>query len=345
MVLVAIGYRSPAPSNTVTANAAAVSDSSNSAVAAQPSVDDVVATSVAADVAQSTNLPIAANVANLSTSTQINSQLTQSSDATVVSKPQIVQPTASGTAITTYTSVPGDTVESIAAKYNVSTDTVKWANNLSSDAINPGTTLQILPVNGILYTVKDGDTVQNLASKYKADATRITVFNDLETTTSLTAGSKIIIPDGVLPTDERPGYVAPQQVYSITSSYAGYYNFQSGSVGNRYAFGNCTWYAYNRRAELGEPVGSFWGNASTWAIAARGSGYLVDDNPTPGAVQQSGGGYDGFGHVAVVESTVPGVSVTISEMNAYRAGGGFDRVDYFTMSWAEAVGGNYNYIH
>lgn len=342
-MLVAIGYRAPEQANTVTANATAVA--STTVGTTQPSVDDVVATSVAAGVAQSTNLPIAANAANLSISAQINSELTQS-DAAVVSKPQIVQPTADSTAITTYTTVAGDTVESVAAKYDLQPNTIKWANNLTSDALNPGTTLQILPVDGILYTVKSGDTIQSLATKYQADASRITVFNDLDTTTSLTPGTKIIIPNGVLPADEQPGYVAPTPVYTISSSasssysggYSGY-TFQAGAVGNRYDFGNCTWYAYNRRMELGEPVGSFWGNASTWAIAARQSGYLVDDNPTPGAVQQSGGGYGGFGHVAVVESTVPGVSVTISEMNAYRNGGGFDRVDFYTMSWSEAVDG------
>jgi len=304
-----------------------------------------VAASVAADVAQTTNLPIAANVANLSTSAQITSQISQSTDASTISKPQIVQPTASSRAITTYTTVAGDTVESVAAKYNLTTDTIKWVNNLTSDALNPGTNLQILPVNGFVYTVKDGDTVAAIASKYQADASRVTVYNDLDQTVSLTAGQKLIIPDGVLPANEQPGYVAPvvRTTYrtATTSAYSGYV-FQGGSVGNRYAFGNCTWYAYERRAQLGRPVGSFWGNAATWAIAAEQSGYLVDHNPAPGAVLQMSGAQAGsyYGHVAIVEAVNADGSIYISEMNY---AGNFDRVTYRTISAGQAA--LYNYIH
>lgn len=114
------------------------------------------------------------------------------------------------------------------------------------------------------------------------------------------------------------------------------------SAGNRYAWGNCTWYAYERRMQLGNPVGSFWGNASTWAYSASAAGYLVDGNPTPGAVMQNGGG---AGHVAIIEAVNPGVSVTISEMNGYRFGGGYARVGHGDISWGEATSGMYRYIH
>ncbi len=57
---------------------------------------------------------------------------------------------------------------------------------------------------------------------------------------------------------------------------------------------------------------------------------------------QNGGGY---GHVAIVESVNPGVSVTISEMNGFRWGGGFNRVGFGNIPWNEAVGGRYQYIY
>jgi len=57
---------------------------------------------------------------------------------------------------------------------------------------------------------------------------------------------------------------------------------------------------------------------------------------------QNGGGY---GHVAIVESVNPGVSITISEMNGYRFGGGFNRVGHGQISWGEATSGYYRYIH
>jgi surface antigen len=56
----------------------------------------------------------------------------------------------------------------------------------------------------------------------------------------------------------------------------------------------------------------------------------------------NGGGY---GHVAVVESVNSGVSVRVTEMNAYRCGGGFNRISTCDISWSEATSGMYNYIH
>jgi N-acetylmuramoyl-L-alanine amidase len=327
VVLIGIGYHAPQPASGIAANAAATPTVPTQS---QSTVDDVVAT------------PIAANVANLSISTQIKSEIPQSSDATTISKPQIVQPTAGGRTITSYTAVAGDTAQSVAAKYNISADTVKWANNLTSDALDPGKSLQILPVSGITYTAQSGDTVQSVATKYQADASRITVYNDLDDSGTITAGMKLIIPDGILPTNERPGYVAP--VTRSTSSYTTSYSFQAGSVGNRYAFGNCTWYAYERRAQLGRPVGSFWGNAATWNIAAAGQGFLVDHNPAPGAVYQIPAYGDnatgGAGHVGIVESVNPDGSIIVSEMNY---AGHFDQVTTRPISAGQAA--LYNYIH
>jgi surface antigen len=180
----------------------------------------------------------------------------------------------------------------------------------------------------------------------KASSLNFTNYNNLNLTQILPAvGSQIVVPGGDLPASERPGYVAPRTYTSYTSSYgsgsASYSNL-SASVGNRYAFGNCTWYAYERRAQLGMPVGSFWGNASTWAYNASLAGYRVDGNPEAGAVMANGGGY---GHVAVVESVNVGVSVHISEMNGYRWGGGFNRIASGDIPWSEAVSGMYRYIH
>lgn len=330
-----------------TATATATKDTNSSGV------DKLVATNVGATIAESANLPVANNVANLSQSLSIESSLTQT-DVDVISKPQIVQPTADSRAIKKYTTVSGDTVELVAKKFGISTQTVKWVNSLTSDALEPGKELTILPTNGILYTVKDGDTIESIAAKYKADKEQLTLFNDLELTSSLAKGRQLIVPDGALPTEEQPGYVAPQ-TQTVTNNYSyssvTYGNYGSGtssgwrggsSVGNGYAWGNCTFYAYERRLQLGRPIGGMWGNASSWATSARGAGYLVNGTPAAGAVMANGGGY---GHVAIVESVNPGVSITISEMNGYRWGGGFNRVGSGQISWAEAVSGRYQYIH
>lgn len=116
------------------------------------------------------------------------------------------------------------------------------------------------------------------------------------------------------------------------------YNTPIGaSMGNPYDLSQCTGWAFQRRMELGLTLTGIWGNANQWAYGAAADGYVVDSNPTVGAVAASQDG--SMGHVAVVESVEPGVSVTVSEANwATHADG-----DFRTMSWGEAMG--YQYIH
>lgn len=348
----AVGYQPPRRTGSL-ANINAAADTSASATSAgnvAPSVDQVVATNIAADLASQVDLPVAANIANTSVSLIAQSQLDQS-NTSIISKPQIVQPNTSSNKIASYTTVAGDTVGTVAGKYNVTPQTVRWANKLASDALTPGQVLQVPPVNGVLYTTKAGDTAQSVASMYQANAAVVVAYNDLEGLDSLPADKQLVIPGGVLPAEQQPGYVAPT---TRTNSYGGYdtnnnssinASMASASAGNQYAFGNCTWYAYNRRAQLGMPIGSYWGNAATWASYARAAGFVVNGTPAPGAIQQNGGGYGGYGHVSIVEQVAEGDYVLISEMNAYRGGGGFNRVSTYKMPWSEAVSGGYNYIH
>ena len=230
---------------------------------------------------------------------------------------------------------PGDTTDSIAAKFGISKQTLKWANNLNTDNLTVGKSLDILPREGIAYTVKAGDTAASIADKYKSDVSLITTYNDLEIT-GVTPGLKIIVPNGVLLGNEQPGYVAPVAYSASGSYYAGY---RAGSVGNRYAYGNCTWYAYERRAAMGMAVGSFWGNGGSWGYSARAGGYVVNNTPSYGAVLVEAGSP---GHVAVVESVADDGTVVVSEMNN-AAYGGFNIINNRTISAGQAS--LYQYIH
>jgi len=97
----------------------------------------------------------------------------------------------------------GDTVTSIANKFGISPDTVRWANDIIKDTIKVGKTLKILPVTGIAHTVAKGDTVYSIAKKYDADVQAIVDFpfntftND--ETFELAIGQTIIVPEGVMP--------------------------------------------------------------------------------------------------------------------------------------------------
>ncbi len=348
--VIAVGYQPPQPStagvsiaNAATQTPVATPNTSTDA----PSVDERVATDIAANLAEQTNMPVSNYVANMSVSLAAKSDLAQTSDSAIV-KPQIVQATVSSRDITTYVTLAGDTVQSVAAAHSLNPDTVRWANNLSSDSLSAGQSLAIPPIDGVVYTVKTGDTPDTLASTYAANKDRIISFNDLEIS-GLAPGSKVVIPGGTLPENQRPGYQAPKSRAYTTNPVGNYsggtgYRVNSGiagvSAGNKYAWGNCTWYAYERRVQMGHPVGSYWGNAKTWAYYARSDGYLVDRSPAAGAVLVDGSGY--FGHVAVVESVAANGDITISEMNNY-AYGGFGTVDRRTISAGQA--GAYQYIH
>jgi surface antigen len=351
MALVAISYQAP-QRQAVLASTDVQSSSPSADSASASAVDKVMATSVAATIAETADMPVSKNVASLSTSLTIESLLAQN-DTNTISKPQIVQPSADSRTIQKYTSVAGDTIPTIAQKFNVSAQTIKWANKLSSDAIEPGRELTIPPVDGVIYTVRAGDTIDTISQKYKADKNYLMTFNDLELTGNPPVGSQIIIPSGQLPTDEQPGYVAPRTTtYNAGVNYGSYgagtangaaSGWSGGrSPGNLYGTGQCTFYVFERRLQLGRPIGGQWGNANTWAYSGAAAGFRVDGNPAPGAIMQNGGGY---GHVSLVESVVPGVSVTISEMNGYRWGGGWNRVGSGTLSWGEATSGMYKYIH
>jgi surface antigen len=78
---------------------------------------------------------------------------------------------------------------------------------------------------------------------------------------------------------------------------------------NSYVPGQCTWYVYNRRFQLGRPIGNFWGNGGSWHFAAARAGFIVNHTPEVGAV------FEQAGHVAVVEEVGLDNSVLISEMN------------------------------
>jgi murein DD-endopeptidase MepM/ murein hydrolase activator NlpD len=105
------------------------------------------------------------------------------------------------TMISIYVVRPGDTISSVAKMFNVSSNTILWANDLTSKStLKQGQTLVILPVTGITYTVKKGDTIQAIAKKYGADVGEILNYNDMTIATPLAVGDEIIIPDAEIPT-------------------------------------------------------------------------------------------------------------------------------------------------
>lgn len=156
--------------------------------------------------------------------------------------------------IITYKVQNGDTISTVAKKFGVSTETVKWENDLTSDNITAGDTLQILPVTGMAHKVARGDTVYTIAKKYGANAQAIVdfPFNDFANpqTFSLVEGQIIIVPDGVKP-EEAPRYVRPAFIATgpKTLTAGGFTWPIHGTLNQGFAW-------YHPGIDVGSPVGT-----------------------------------------------------------------------------------------
>jgi len=124
-----------------------------------------------------------------------------------------------------YTVKGGETLASIAKKFDISVDTIRWANDITGDLIKPNQTLKIPPVTGIVHKVASGETIYAIAKKYHTNAQNIlnfpfNSFEDLDTF-SLMAGQTLYVPDGTIE-PEKPAY---QFVASIQAGVQGSSNF------------------------------------------------------------------------------------------------------------------------
>lgn len=299
---------------------------SNASTTAANPLDQLSSADIAVHIARMASLPESTAVVNQADT--VNGQLAISSaDDRVIAKPQVVATALkSKKDIQKYTTAAGDTLASIATKFNVTSDSIKWSNGLSSATIQPGTGLVIPPVNGIVYTVKAGDTAAKLAKDYSANEASIVAFNDAEVG-GLKVGEQIVIPDG---TKAAPMYVA-------TAAYSGGAGFAWGSAAiygyNGYEYGWCTWYVASK---VNMPAN--WGNANTWARYARTGGWTVSKRPVAGAIGQNSG--PGLGHVALVEAvSEDGSMIKYSDMNGLAGWGRVGYSDWVSVSKFE------NYIY
>jgi murein DD-endopeptidase MepM/ murein hydrolase activator NlpD len=167
----------------------------------------------------------------------------------------------------TYTVQKGDTISSIAKKFDVSEDTIKWQNDIKGDNIGIGDTLDILPITGISHKVTQGNTVYTIAKKYGVDAQAIVdfPFNDFANpqTFSLVTGQIIIVPDGVKPEEQvKPRYIKQTYIASgpavVTSS--GFTWPAHGSLNQGYSW-------YHPGVDIGASVGTPVYSAQTGTVS------------------------------------------------------------------------------
>jgi len=273
------------------------------------SIDEVTSTNVARIIASDTNMIVAGNVSDLASNVAAKVEL-NISEQSYVAKPQIVTTDApTRDDIIEYVVKEGEGIGDISKKFGIKSETIRWENDLQGDIVAVGTKLRILPVDGIAYEVKAGDTAESLADKYSSNADQIISFNDAEIS-GLTAGEQIIVPGGKQPAPVIQNFsntkITPNFSYGSTPVYAG----------NTYVWGNCTWWVYNRRAELGRPIPSNLGNAKWWNITAAAAGMSVSKTPVPGSIiYHINDPWSYLGHVGIVETVNPDGSIVTSDMN------------------------------
>ncbi len=93
-----------------------------------------------------------------------------------------------------YTVLKGDTLYSIAKKYNISVDKLKESNNLSSNTLSIGQELTIpSSKENIVYTVIKGDNLYSIARKNNTTVDAIKKLNNISSNT-LSIGQKLLLP-------------------------------------------------------------------------------------------------------------------------------------------------------
>ena len=99
----------------------------------------------------------------------------------------------------TYTIKLGDTLYSIAKKYDTTVDKIKQLNNLTSNTLSIGQQLQIpttsfieTPTTTVTYTVIPGDTLYSIARKFNTTVNNIKSLNNLSNNL-LVVGQQLLI--------------------------------------------------------------------------------------------------------------------------------------------------------
>ncbi len=109
---------------------------------------------------------------------------------------------------------PGDTLTSIAQKFGISVDTVKWANGLelNPDLLRVGQDLIILPVSGVYHVVEEGETLTEIARRYKVKPEDIVNYkpNGLKSIDDPLPADKVLI----IPGGEKPWVPPRVSIYS-----------------------------------------------------------------------------------------------------------------------------------
>lgn len=320
------------------ASAPQVASASSAASSSQDmsALDQLASASIAQTVAEMTGVAERTAITNQADTERANIEQASLENNALAFKPQVIESAyKSNKDIKLYVVQAGDTIPKIADKFSVTSDSIRWSNDLSGNDVNQGKKLWIPPVNGMVYTVKKGDTTKSLALKYNLSEAAIVQYNDAELH-GIKVGEMIILPGA-----SKAVQVA--QAAAVTM-------FRQPSYGyNGYDYGYCTWWVADVRIKAGNPLPVGLGNASSWPYWARRFGLPTGNTPRVGAAVVTS--TRGEGHVAYVVKVNNDGSIWVSEMNSHgqrsmtntAPAGGWGTVDY--KQWPASSANSFTYIY
>jgi murein DD-endopeptidase MepM/ murein hydrolase activator NlpD len=162
--------------------------------------------------------------------------------------------------VRSYVVSQGDSVFEIARKFNITPETLLWANydllNDNPDMISVDMELKVPPVDGVYYQWVEGDTIESVAARFQANPQDILSWSgnaiDL-TDPNVAAGTWVMVPGGhrefrqwIIPVIPRGRAGVSRELYgagACTGSYDGAYGTGAfiWPAGNHTLSGNDYW--------------------------------------------------------------------------------------------------------
>lgn len=210
-----------------------------------------------------------------------------------------VRPERPTEGITPYTVERGDSVFSIATKFQIKPETILWGNfdTLEDDPelLRPGQVLNILPVNGLYYKWQEGDTIERVAQEFDTTPEEILSWpgNNLNPLDPrVLTGDWVIVPGGSRPFKDWAAPVMIGTRYSFPSlgpgACAGGYD---GPVGS----GAWSWPGHFTTISGND----YWdGHPGIDIAAAPGTGVYAAD---AGVVVFAGWSTRGYGYLVIID--------------------------------------------
>ncbi len=108
--------------------------------------------------------------------------------------------TVGRTAVIFYKVEEEETLETLAEKFNVSMESIIWANEVPPEEITPNSVIRIPPVTGVIHVVQRDETVESIAERYgvSPDAIINYPYNEFSNDPAfpLYGGQTLIVPGG-----------------------------------------------------------------------------------------------------------------------------------------------------